>query len=1233
MKRLLFAALALASCKGEVTPFAKASRLDSLDQAIGGPTASARAGDFLLENDQIRVIVEQGGRSRTPLDVGGSIVDVDLVRPEAELRGGHGLDQLGQIAPVSNLFIAGAIGQQDVKITQSTEGAEVSARAKSRPILKLLDALGLLIKRDFAGSEPDYGTFQVYNEYRLKPGERIVRIRTTIGYGVPFCPPEPGDGCNEACDDVLYDSDCVCPSVPSRCSARVSVIEADPLPDRPEPAGLSDVILGDLPRPFGSKSCQEDVDCDSGAGETCADITTVLGGTARVCRGPNNKDAGFFVGDMLLYGGHLSPFIRGTGFDTDTDLRRLFDSGEDTLSTPLQLDAVYAIGDRLSYAYASSAGKVFVPIFGGPFSMGATHAKACAHGERGCLRRKLVRSERWLAVGNGDASSAGEALLIARGEERGVVNGVVQWAHSGDPVSGADVFLLEDPRRISCEGECLDRCGDVSGVSDQAASQWTVDDLFTHNRCRTPSVTHRQGVAGIVTFAKTDPGTDPVKDGRFHLVAAPGRYFLVAQNGRGAISRPEPLEITANGEEGAALMLVEPGRLRFSIFDESGALSPGRVTVGRCLPSAPCRSDDQCGAGERCEAGACACERKRLQPLELGGGRLSDGIVAVQQTLDGKGEIELRPGEYELVFSRGPYRSIERKSVKIEPDVATEVTGTVMRTADRSGWSTADFHVHAGASLDSGLPLEDRAVSFIAEDMDFLSSSDHDVLTRYAPLLEKMGVTSRLKSQVGVEVTTQEIGHFIGWPLAYKEWTEEGERVLGNNAPDWRELTPGEIFSEIRERQAEGLPIVVEVPHPYTYFDFYRLDTHTLEPSDSIISLLNPLAAADKFSGLFDAMELVNSKAMDLIRRPTVGDVRFYSQGFDRIRAAYGAGMIDEATYQRQLLEHSTETVRRFLHRTRAEQKAAIEGRGRELDCRCGSDGDCGTGRVCKPDTMTCVATSTIPVSPPPGELLCKSLRGTVDDWFVMLNRGVRRTGLSGSDVHSLTDVEAGVPRTLLRTGATTPPHLTENEIAEAVLGGRAVVTNGPMIRFNVGGGEIGETIVASEGSPVEISIRVETGGWYDVDRVELYRNGELLHWWSGCGSTREDEVDPDGHPCLPQGTASPVALDERLQDQPERDAWYAVIALGVDGRTLIPVYTTTALARLGTFELTQRIYDLIPALSSLRTPRFPSIFPTFPFAVTNPIWVDLGGDGWSAPLEPPSWCTPGKDTACGGSQ
>ena len=48
----------------ESAPHARAQRIGALDEAIGGPHAIGRVGDFLLENDQIRLVISKPGPGR-----------------------------------------------------------------------------------------------------------------------------------------------------------------------------------------------------------------------------------------------------------------------------------------------------------------------------------------------------------------------------------------------------------------------------------------------------------------------------------------------------------------------------------------------------------------------------------------------------------------------------------------------------------------------------------------------------------------------------------------------------------------------------------------------------------------------------------------------------------------------------------------------------------------------------------------------------------------------------------------------------------------------------------------------------------------------------------------------------------------------------------------------------------------------------------------------------------------
>ncbi|MBW3608699.1 MAG: 2Fe-2S iron-sulfur cluster binding domain-containing protein [Actinobacteria bacterium] len=63
------------------------------------------------------------------------------------------------------------------------------------------------------------------------------------------------------------------------------------------------------------------------------------------------------------------------------------------------------------------------------------------------------------------------AIEDARGEALGSVSGSVLFAHSGKPVSSAQVFALSDPRSLPCEGECRSRCAPTP-VRCPSAAGW-----------------------------------------------------------------------------------------------------------------------------------------------------------------------------------------------------------------------------------------------------------------------------------------------------------------------------------------------------------------------------------------------------------------------------------------------------------------------------------------------------------------------------------------------------------------------------------------------------------------------------------------------------------------------------------------------------------------------------------------------------------------------------------------
>ncbi len=189
-----------------------------------------------------------------------------------------------------------------------------------------------------------------------------------------------------------------------------------------------------------------------------------------------------------------------------------------------------------------------------------------------------------------------------------------------------------------------------------------------------------------------------------------------------------------------------------------------------------------------------------------------------------------------------------------------------------------------------------------------------------------------------------------------------------------------------------------------------------------------------------------------------------------------------------------------------------------------------------------------------------------LDDWIGLTNAGYGKTLSSGSDTHD-ERTPPGTPRNWLKVDYAAL-EADEQNLVPVVRERRMFVSCGPFVRFEATDGATGESVglgglakVDDDGA-ITFSVNVQAPSWITVDEVRLLRNGVEI---DTVAITSQDEV---------------VRLDTVLTDTPTADAWYAVQVIG--SGSLEPVSRTGP-----------------------------------PFAMTNPIEVDVDGDG--------AWTPPGK--------
>lgn len=181
-------------------------------------------------------------------------------------------------------------------------------------------------------------------------------------------------------------------------------------------------------------------------------------------------------------------------------------------------------------------------------------------------------------------------------------------------------------------------------------------------------------------------------------------------------------------------------------------------------------------------------------------------------------------------------------------------------------------------------------------------------------------------------------------------------------------------------------------------------------------------------------------------------------------------------------------------------------------------------------------------------------------DWFSFLNQGFFKTAVGNSDTHSLGQ-RPGIPRTIIQTSTQQADKLRVEEVIANLKAGRAQVYAGPYIQVETQEKKgPGDTIAKAQ---IELSLSIHAPTWVPVDYVSIYGNGELVKQYKVIESKDK------------------VRFQTSVTFQPKQDTWYVILA-GHTSKKLTPVY-----------------------------PRFQSV------SMTNPIYLDVDGNGFQAPQQP----------------
>lgn len=178
---------------GTSKPQLHAKKITSRQDLIGGPTALGEIGDYLIENDKIRVIVEDVGYASGSGLFGGSLIDADRIHQNGKntLHGGNGQDTFGEFFPA--YFLEMVDPQQVQIVNDGSDGKaaviEVSGRGGefvtmlrfiNQAMINSYDAdLRTVLAGTPANSDGEpLVTFTV--RYILEPGASHIRVESTV---------------------------------------------------------------------------------------------------------------------------------------------------------------------------------------------------------------------------------------------------------------------------------------------------------------------------------------------------------------------------------------------------------------------------------------------------------------------------------------------------------------------------------------------------------------------------------------------------------------------------------------------------------------------------------------------------------------------------------------------------------------------------------------------------------------------------------------------------------------------------------------------------------------------------------------------------------------------------------------------------------------------------------------------------------------------------------------------
>lgn len=745
---------------------------------------------------------------------------------------------------------------------------------------------------------------------------------------------------------------------------------------------------------------------------------------------------------------------------------------------------------------------------------------------------------RWFVVGTGSVASVLDTQYSLLDVTTGNVQGVVSDANG--PVSGAEIAVI----------------GSVNDFTPIAPGVLPLPY---------PPIPGARGPSTlVVNHMRTDAA------GRFQGKLPPGDYQLRLNiPGRGAPTNGNVnISVAADQLTTHNFSAPLPAQLRVLVVDENNRPIAAKVQlIGTdSSPDAgePLNQESVLAgvltlntgifgdaAADKLPAGVILSEFAVADPLR-------SGAVTVGDT----GLLDVQPGEFQLSVSRGPRYSEHVQTLTLNAGSLATVTAQLVKVVDTADHLLADFHVHSFNSPDSEVTNRERLITYLSEDMDFFTPSDHGYRANFEPLIAEMQIDHLIASAPSAEVTTFDYGHFNAWPVQIEavpansdEASQSSDLKISQGATDWGgpaprgqdfpsagnySREPAKIFDEMRADPLQaGRQVVIQINHVDSFFGAGGLEIDT------------GFLGEDPQSSVTPASKRLN---------PALGNL--FDRDFDSLELWIG-----------------------------------VDGREHQLE---------------------------------------KFLGQNIGDWFNLLNRGLLRTLVANSDTHDRRQTSLSTRNyisapSVLSQGQADPGKMRQapHDIGDAIRAGLSTGSNSLFMKVKArntlgqtAGLEQGDAFgiktrpLLALGGSIELAVDIQAPEWAEYDEISVYINSATTRHKDQFGQptspARYSICAPRHRLGLADFTRSPVTVTsingkdfKRLQTSAKidlsllKDSWIVVLARGNDGvsKPLWPVVPN----------------DFVDGGDGLST-RSTADTGTVAMAVSNPIYVDVDGNGWDAP-------------------